>query len=144
MGTPLKVQECLTIFPCKKPSRVSSELLSYPSKPFGWVASSGRRKHGWRGWILQRSMGFSHNFVFKKCIYSAAGNMQLSLPTRVVLDLHASQIYLFVRLQQLWYTQEKVTISCWRRVKLCCAVYLDTPLPTLWVSARLFIRFCGA
>ena len=58
-----------------------------------------------------------------------------------LLDLHASQIYLFARLQQLWYTQEKVTRTCRRQVKLCCAVYLNTPLLTLRVPARLFIWF---
>ena len=39
-----------------------------------------------------------HGFLFP---HSAAGNMQLFLPMRVVVDLHASQMYLFVRLQQL-------------------------------------------
>ena len=54
-----------------------------------------------------------------------------------LLDSHASHNYLFVRLQQLWYTQEKVAMTCCRQVKPIGAVDFDTQ-PTLWVSARLF------
>ena len=61
-----------------------------------------------------------------------------------LLDWHAGHIYLFVRLQQPWYTQEKVTMTCCRQVKPIVLCRIPRAANLLGFCSPFFYRFFGA